>query len=110
MKKIIIIILIIIVAWFVLRFVIGGSEDTWICVDGEWVKHGVPSAPKPTKPCGDAKTCAIDSDCVIFGEDGDCNCGCFSKGHSWEKKGDCFCMAPRSCKCVNGVCEDVFEE
>ena len=35
----------------VLRFVIGGSEDTWICDNGEWVKHGVPSAPKPTEIC-----------------------------------------------------------
>lgn len=33
------------------RFLTG--EDNWICQNGEWVKHGVPSAPKPTKPCGD---------------------------------------------------------
>ena len=50
-KKIIIIILIIIVAWFVIRFVFGGPEDTWMCVDGEWVKHGVPSAPMPEGEC-----------------------------------------------------------
>ncbi len=35
-----------------LRFIIGGSEDAWICVDGEWIKHGVPSAPMPVEPCG----------------------------------------------------------
>jgi len=35
-----------------LRMVVGGGEDTWICVEGEWVKHGVPSAPKPETPCG----------------------------------------------------------
>lgn len=28
-----------------------GNEDTWLCVDGEWVKHGNPAAFKPTKPC-----------------------------------------------------------
>jgi uncharacterized membrane protein len=28
-----------------------GSEDTWLCVNGEWVPHGVPSAPQPTEPC-----------------------------------------------------------
>ena len=53
MKKILIIILIIVVlgvTWAFLR----GPEDTWLCADGEWVKHGNPSAPKPTEPCGGA--------------------------------------------------------
>ena len=36
-----------------LRMIVGGGEDTWICVEGEWVKHGVPVAPKPETPCGD---------------------------------------------------------
>lgn len=31
------------------RFLSG--EDDWICVDGEWVKHGVPSAEKPEGAC-----------------------------------------------------------
>ena len=42
-KKIILILAIIIlipVIIFSLRFIIGGSEDTWICVNGEWIKHG----------------------------------------------------------------------
>jgi hypothetical protein len=54
MKKIIytlIIIILVIVIVFAIRFLIGGSEDTWICDDGEWVKHGVPSAPMPDKAC-----------------------------------------------------------
>lgn len=51
MKKVIIIIILIIVVWFVIRFVFGGSEDTWICVEGEWIKHGVPNASMPDKPC-----------------------------------------------------------
>ena len=25
---------------FTLRFLVGGGEDTWICVNGQWVKHG----------------------------------------------------------------------
>lgn len=33
------------------RFLLGGSEDTWICEDGKWVKHGAPSAEMPTEPC-----------------------------------------------------------
>lgn len=51
MKKVILIIILIIAVWFMLRFVIGGPEDTWMCVDGEWVKHGAPNAPKPTESC-----------------------------------------------------------
>ena len=35
----------------VLRFAVGGSEDTWICKDGQWVKHGNPSQPQPVIPC-----------------------------------------------------------
>lgn len=35
----------------VLRFVFGGSEDTWICQNGAWVKHGHPSQPQPVIPC-----------------------------------------------------------
>lgn len=41
--------------WFFIRFFIGGPEDTWICQNGEWVKHGNPSAPMPAEPCGKEK-------------------------------------------------------
>lgn len=47
-----VIILILIIVWLVVRFVIGGPEDDWICANGEWVRHGNPSAPKPTGGCG----------------------------------------------------------
>ena len=50
--KILLLILIIIFVVFAIRFIIGGSEDDWICSDGEWVKHGVPYAPKPETTCG----------------------------------------------------------
>jgi len=49
-KKIIKIVLIGLLLGFI-WMAIRGPEDRWMCVDGEWVKHGVPSAPKPTKPC-----------------------------------------------------------
>ncbi len=39
-----------------LRFFLGGPEDAWLCVHGEWVAHGAPSAPKPTSPCGGSAT------------------------------------------------------
>jgi flagellar basal body-associated protein FliL len=35
----------------VVRFFAGGPEDNWICVDDQWVKHGNPSAEKPTTGC-----------------------------------------------------------
>jgi hypothetical protein len=31
--------------------ILRGSEDDWICDDGEWVRHGVPSAPMPEEDC-----------------------------------------------------------
>ena len=34
-----------------IRFVFGGNEDTWICKNGAWVKHGNPSQPMPVIPC-----------------------------------------------------------
>lgn len=40
---------------FVARFLFGGSEDSWICSGGQWVKHGKPSAPMPQTGCGDVK-------------------------------------------------------
>jgi hypothetical protein len=43
----------------VLRFGFGGDEDTWVCSNGSWVKHGQPSAAKPTTGCGAANSNAI---------------------------------------------------
>lgn len=79
-----------------------------IAIVGYWIYQSI-SAPEEITEA-EAKNCENDSDCVVFGEDGDCNCGCFDKDYQWEKEGDCFCAAPRSCKCVNGKCEPVFEE
>ncbi len=55
MNKKIIIILIVIIFLAIgivlgVRFLTG--EDSWICVDGKWVKHGNPSAPMPIEECG----------------------------------------------------------
>jgi len=33
-----------------IRFFSG--EDNWICENGQWIKHGNPSAPMPTQGCG----------------------------------------------------------
>ncbi|MFA6501313.1 MAG: hypothetical protein WCT85_00840 [Parachlamydiales bacterium] len=39
----------------VARFLLGGNEDTWICTNNEWVKHGNPSSSMPLTGCGDEK-------------------------------------------------------
>ena len=51
MKKVLVVILILILAILIIRTI--SQEDDWICVDGEWIKHGYPSFPKPTRPCGE---------------------------------------------------------
>jgi len=57
-----------------------------------------------------SKECVNDQDCVLFGESGDCNCGCYNKDYLPSSTGgDCFCLLPASCACVDGQCEGVFE-
>lgn len=55
MKKTTVVIILIVglaALWFGVRFFMGGNEDTWLCVNGQWVKHGNPSASAPTTGCG----------------------------------------------------------
>ena len=40
----------------ILRLSFGGGEDTWICENDQWVKHGQPSAPAPESGCGQEQT------------------------------------------------------
>jgi len=59
MKKtgltIIVLIIFAILVLFTLRF-FSGDEDTWLCQNGEWVKHGNPSAAMPTELCPGSQT------------------------------------------------------
>jgi hypothetical protein len=67
------------------------------------------SAPENGR-ASETKECVDDSSCVVFGETGDCNCGCYHKDNlPSDTGGECFCAAPDSCKCVDGKCEGVFE-
>lgn len=50
-KKILLFLLVLFFAWLFIRFVIGGSEDSWICVNGQWVEHGHPSEKMPEVEC-----------------------------------------------------------
>ncbi len=47
----IIIVLLVVTGGVVGLRLLSGNEDNWICQNGEWVKHGNPSATKPTTPC-----------------------------------------------------------
>jgi hypothetical protein len=51
MKKISLTVLSLIIVIF-LFFILRGSEDTWVCQEGEWVKQGNPTVEKPSLPCG----------------------------------------------------------
>ncbi|MBI5766000.1 hypothetical protein HZA71_02110 [Candidatus Falkowbacteria bacterium] len=48
----IIILLILAIGFFLM--LIRGDEDTWLCQNGQWIKHGNPSAPQPLESCGAA--------------------------------------------------------
>ncbi|MFH0840613.1 MAG: Gmad2 immunoglobulin-like domain-containing protein [bacterium] len=48
-KIIITIAVIVVIVIAIIRF--SSPEDTWICQDGAWVKHGEPTAPQPTSSC-----------------------------------------------------------
>ncbi|MFH0892590.1 MAG: GerMN domain-containing protein [Candidatus Falkowbacteria bacterium] len=41
-------------------------EDSWICSDGQWVKHGQPDGEKPMTPCGEAPITNF-TDCAAAG-------------------------------------------
>ena len=44
------VIAILVVGFLGVRF-FSGLQDTWICQDGEWIKHGNPSVPMPRETC-----------------------------------------------------------
>jgi hypothetical protein len=53
-KKIIIggiLISLLVLGFLAIRYILGGPEDSWLCVKGQWVKHGNPASPKPTVNC-----------------------------------------------------------
>jgi hypothetical protein len=42
-----------------------GPEDTWLCQNGQWVKHGQPSSPMPTSGCGQQNQPPGEPDIVV---------------------------------------------
>src|SRR4030042_3983494 len=43
----------IVIAMAIVLLILRIPEDSWRCENGQWVKHGNPSASMPTEPCGD---------------------------------------------------------
>lgn len=52
-KKIIIVVVVVVVILGVFAY-FRFNEDTWLCQNGQWVKHGHPSSAAPTSGCGSA--------------------------------------------------------
>jgi hypothetical protein len=53
-KKIIIMVVVVVVVILSVFAYFRFNEDTWLCQNGQWVKHGQPSSPAPTSGCGNA--------------------------------------------------------
>ncbi len=43
--------IVILVALGLMVLALRGEEDTWLCRNGAWVRHGQPAAPMPQEPC-----------------------------------------------------------
>jgi hypothetical protein len=54
MKKLILlgVLVIVLIGLAVVIIRISSPEDTWLCQNGQWVKHGQPQLPPPTENCG----------------------------------------------------------
>lgn len=98
------------------------GEDSWICVNDQWTKHGNPSTPMPKEFC--QKSCVIDSDCKTpeyFLVQSNCpfdsvcirnQCAVICPMvDSCEKDSDCNCYwrGQRSleCRCLENKCASV---
>src|SRR4030042_2151106 len=42
----------IVIAIAIVLLILRSPEDSWRCENGQWIKHGNPSASMPTEPCG----------------------------------------------------------
>lgn len=83
------------------------TEDARICPDKTAVVRIPPDC--EFEDCPSSKICESDKDCVVFGKDGECNCGCYNENAlPQDSGGACFCAAPSSCKCVDEECEPAF--
>lgn len=45
-----------------------GNEDSWICENGKWIKHGRPNAEMPKEGCGEDNKEKDNIKCALYGE------------------------------------------
>ncbi|MDD2646924.1 MAG: GerMN domain-containing protein [Patescibacteria group bacterium] len=50
---------------FIVVRIFSGSEDAWLCQNGQWVKHGAPSTLMPTTPCPGQIPPPIESEIIV---------------------------------------------
>lgn len=85
--------------------IIGGDRDEHGCylmAGYNWCEAKQKCVRYWEEGCGD---CETDSDCQPYGQDGDCNCGCYNENMMpTNSGGECFCAAPSSCECVENKC------
>jgi len=93
-----------------------GSEDEWICKNGQWVKDGNPKDPKPVFDC--KKTISDRGAYDVYCEkNDDCSCGahvsrnvCFIGNKRYIdpiKKCDRLCESGIKLQCVKNQCKQI---
>jgi hypothetical protein len=65
MKKSLIVLLVILVLLVIAFLRFSSPEDTWLCENGEWIKHGNPSQAQPATSCVGLNDKQSDSDKII---------------------------------------------
>ena len=58
--------LLILVVVFTVRFIFGGPEDTWLCENNQWVKHGNPQNSPPATGCLKEAVKASKDDLIVL--------------------------------------------
>lgn len=58
-------VLVVAILYFGIVRLVSGPEDTWICQNGQWVKHGNPSAAMPTTLCPGQQPAPVQPDVIL---------------------------------------------
>lgn len=58
-------VLVVAILYFGIVRLVSGPEDTWICQNGQWVKHGNPSAAMPTTLCPGQQSAPVQPDVIL---------------------------------------------
>jgi len=58
-------VLVVAILYFGILRLVSGPEDTWICQNGQWVKHGNPSAAMPTALCPSQQPALVEPDIIL---------------------------------------------